>query len=282
MNNSIPGASSMLSTGSPTCGYPTIQSSTGIQGSIVFPLSTTPYIALQWDPFYSTTPQFNLWIMNPSTPTNPCSSAFNPGRIGCSIGVPAVKDTITYEVNYTSTGNMLGARVADSTSGTNCSFKLGLSPYGFSPPSPGKYWIFVEGNTGGLSADWTLYQVTIFPTAVSEACNEADGNGDFQGQQKGNFSFDNDGCMDGDQNNVQSTNRGDGRDFHSTQINTASFDKATNSITITGVGVSAGLPVAFTFVAVETGLTTPGWVSFAFSDGYTNAGTLINGSVLLH
>lgn len=124
-----------------------------------------------------------------------------------------------------------------------------------------------------------------FITSPQSGCQESDGNGDFQGQQSGqhgNFNFDNDGCIDGDQNQVSSTNRGDGKDFQSTQINTASFDPLANTITITGVGTSGGVPVAFTFVALETGLTTPGWVSFAFSDGYTNAGTLVNGSVLLH
>jgi hypothetical protein len=42
------------------------------------------------------------------------------------------------------------------------------------------------------------------------------------------------------------------------------------------------LKVGFVFTAIETGPTIPGWVSFAFSDGYTNAGTLTNGSILLH
>jgi hypothetical protein len=88
--------------------------------------------------------------------------------------------------------------------------------------------------------------------------------------------------MDGDQNQVSSTNRGDGKDFRSTQIDTTTFDSVTHKLTITGVGISGGVPVSFVFVALETGPTTPGWVSFAFSDGYTNAGTLVNGSILLH
>jgi len=121
-----------------------------------------------------------------------------------------------------------------------------------------------------------------FITSPQSGCQESDGNGDFQGQQSGNFGFDNDGCMDGDQNQVSSTNRGDGRDFQSTQITTSTFDATANTVTITGVGTSNGIPVTFVFVALETGPTTPGWVSFAFSDGYTNAGTLVNGSVLLH
>ena len=110
----------------------------------------------------------------------------------------------------------------------------------------------------------------------------AAGNGDFQGQQQGNFQSDNDGCMDGDQDSVQSTNRGDGKDLQSTRIDSAKFDSVAHTITVSGAGLSGGLPVSFVFVAVETGLTTPGWVSFTFSDGYSNAGTLLNGSVLLH
>jgi hypothetical protein len=113
-------------------------------------------------------------------------------------------------------------------------------------------------------------------------CQEGDGNGDFQGQQQGNFSSDNDGCKDGDQDGVRSTNRGDGKDFQSTQINSTTFDSAAHSITVTGLGLSGGLPVSFVFVAIETGPTTPGWVSFTFSDGYANAGPLLNGSLLLH
>jgi hypothetical protein len=115
-------------------------------------------------------------------------------------------------------------------------------------------------------------------------CDESDGNGDFKGQQQGNFSFDDDGCKDGDQDNVQSTNRGDGRDFQSTRIDTVRTDSVgnVNMITITGVGTSSGLAVSFVFMAIETGATTPGWVGFTFSDGYTSAGTLTSGSILLH
>jgi hypothetical protein len=113
-------------------------------------------------------------------------------------------------------------------------------------------------------------------------CRESDGNGDFQGQHPGSFQFDNDGYIDGDQNQVSSTNRGDGKTFQSTRIDTTTLDSVAHKLTITGVGVSGGVPVTFTFVALETGPTTPGWVSFAFSDGYTNAGTLVNGSILLH
>jgi hypothetical protein len=124
-------------------------------------------------------------------------------------------------------------------------------------------------------------------------CNEADGNGEFQSQngQRGNFSMDNDNCEEsgrggnGDTaqgDRVTSSNRGDGATFNSTQIQSTKFDSKAHTITITGVGTSNGKLVAFTLVALETGIGVPGWVSLAFSDGYSIAGNLLNGSVTLH
>jgi hypothetical protein len=40
--------------------------------------------------------------------------------------------------------------------------------------------------------------------------------------------------------------------------------------------------VAFVLVAVESTALTPGAVSYTFSDGYSTAGPLLSGSVLLH
>lgn len=136
-----------------------------------------------------------------------------------------------------------------------------------------------DGNVDALTIAHTTTK-TIYN--FESPCQESDGNGDFQGQQQGNFQFDNDGCQDGDQNNVQSKNRGDGQSFQSTQINTVKTDTAANTLTITGIGISKGVPVSFVFTAIGTGPTTPSWVSFSFSDGYTNAGTLTNGSIILH
>jgi hypothetical protein len=247
---------------------------------VVVPDSTKQYIALQWDPFYAAIGfpgEFNLWVISP-----PCTIIANPGAIGCSIGIPAAGDTIRYDVNYTSTGNTLGARVADLTSGASCSFKRTLTTDLFVAPSPDIYWVLIEGNRGAGVADWSLYSVTITPTVIF-GCREVDATGDFNGSHGiGNFHADDDKCEDGFPNQVSSTNVGDGRDFQSSQISTTTFDALANSVTITGFGTHGGVPVAFTFVAIETGPTTPGWVSFTLSDGYSNAGTLTSGTILLH
>ena len=98
----------------------------------------------------------------------------------------------------------------------------------------------------------------------------------------GDFSGDSDSCKDGDQDQVDSNNRGDGQDFHSTQINSIALDSLTHTVTVTGIGTSGGYPVTFVMVEVESTLLTPGSVSFVFSDGFTNAGNLLDGSVALH
>jgi hypothetical protein len=114
-------------------------------------------------------------------------------------------------------------------------------------------------------------------------CHEGDGGGNFQGNRgNGDFQFDSDGCVDGDQDRVDSNNRGDGKDFHSTRIDSIALDSLGHTLTIQGVGMRAGVPVAFVLVAVESTAVTPGTVSYTFSDGYTNAGPLLTGSVLLH
>ena len=114
-------------------------------------------------------------------------------------------------------------------------------------------------------------------------CQENDGDGEFEGNHgHGHFHHDLDRCEDGTDPQVSSPNRGDGKAFQSTWIQSAQLDRITRTVTIIGLGTSGLLPVSFTYIAVEPGLTTPGWVSFAFSDGFTNAGPVTTGSIILH
>jgi hypothetical protein len=114
-------------------------------------------------------------------------------------------------------------------------------------------------------------------------CRESDGQGDFQGTNgKGSFSFSRDHCLDGANDNVDSSNRGDGKDFHSTTIDSVLYDDIAHTMTVAGLGTVNGSPVAYTFVVTETSLLSLGVVSFTFSDGYANTGLLIDGSIILH
>jgi hypothetical protein len=151
-------------------------------------------------------------------------------------------------------------------------------------PEPTWGWIYTQGDGVGYGNLWANIASGSFGDIVtSQGCQEGDGNGDFQGNHgNGNFAMDSDSCKDGDSDSVQMSNRGDGQSFQSTSINSMSFDPLTNTQTITGVGTTNGVPVTFTFLAIESGPTSPGWVSFISSDGYSNAGPLTNGSIVLH
>ena len=114
-------------------------------------------------------------------------------------------------------------------------------------------------------------------------CQEDDGEGEFDGSHgHGHFKHDHDKCEDGGADQVSSTDRGDGKDFQSTWIESTQLDRITRTVTIIGLGTTGGLPVSFTYVATEPTATAPGLVSFAFSDGFTNAGPVTSGSILLH
>ena len=52
-------------------------------------------------------------------------------------------------------------------------------------------------------------------------------------------------------------------------------------MTIVGTGLDNGLPVTFTALAVDNGLTSLNTFSLTLSDGYTNTGTLLDGSITL-
>ena len=127
------------------------------------------------------------------------------------------------------------------------------------------------------------YGNALITSPENEGCHEGDGNGHFRGDHgDGNFDADSDGCMDGDQDHVDSDNRGDGKDFHSTGIDSVTLNSLGNSETITGTGTSAGVPVTFVLVEAAPTALTPGSVSLTFSDGFANTGDLLDGTVSLN
>jgi hypothetical protein len=114
-------------------------------------------------------------------------------------------------------------------------------------------------------------------------CRSADGTGDIPGNNggKASFKFHEDNC------NLQPENEsfsdsGAGTDFHSTQVNSVSYDDVAHTVTIAGIGTNNGVPVAFTIIGVDSTLVQPGLFSISLSDGYNNSGNLLDGSIALH
>ncbi|MFY9583830.1 MAG: hypothetical protein WAR21_04990, partial [Candidatus Acidiferrales bacterium] len=114
-------------------------------------------------------------------------------------------------------------------------------------------------------------------------CQEADGDGDVPGRDGGSahFHFHEDNCNQQPESEDFS-DPSSGTDFHSTQVTAVTYDTVAHTVTIAGLGTNNGLPVAFTIVAVDSSLVPPGMFSITLSDGYSNSGNLVAGSITLH
>jgi hypothetical protein len=115
------------------------------------------------------------------------------------------------------------------------------------------------------------------------ACESADGQGDMPGKNGGKASFsvhENDCNKSGDSANFNDLSSGTA--FQSTKVTSVAYDGVAHSVTMTGLGTNNGLPVAFTIVAVDSTLVPPGMFSITLSNGYTDSGKLLDGSITLH
>jgi hypothetical protein len=135
-----------------------------------------------------------------------------------------------------------------------------------------------------LEVDGACCYNTRPPATASPPCHEGDGNGSIHGKDSGTatFSFDEDSCENQDVESEQFDDPGSGTDFRSTQISAVTFDDVANTVTIVGTGTDNGIPVAFTIVGVDNGPSLPGVFSITLSDGYSNTGTLLSGSIQLY
>jgi hypothetical protein len=120
------------------------------------------------------------------------------------------------------------------------------------------------------------------PGAGGGGCDSADGDGDVPGNKGGSahFHFHEDNCnLQPDSEDFSDPSSG--TDFHSTQVTSVAYDTVTHTVTIAGLGTDNGLPVAFTIVGMDSSLVPPGLFSITLSDGYSNSGNLLTGSITL-
>ena len=133
------------------------------------------------------------------------------------------------------------------------------------------------GHTRSSLANWGTF-IGKLPT-----CHGADGDGDVTGKNGGSARFhihEND-CNQ-QQDSEDFSDAGSGTDFHSTQVNSVSYDNVAHTVTIAGLGTNNGLPVTFTIVAVDSSLVPPGTFSITLSSGYIDSGNLLDGKIAVH
>jgi hypothetical protein len=70
--------------------------------------------------------------------------------------------------------------------------------------------------------------------------------------------------------------------FQSTQITAATYNNTAHTVTLTGSGTDNRKPVSFTLVGTDSSLAPPGLFSITLSDGYSNSGSLLDGSISVY
>jgi len=144
-----------------------------VEGDVILPQSSTPYIVVQWDPYWQigetssgATGQWNVWIVsNPGSTwlfSNPSNPSVNAGRDGAGTGAfqPRPGDLIKITVTYDPSTNTLSGVATDLNTGQSASFTLNLGSY-YKPPSSGNYVFGVGAGTYGSDADWALLYAAI-------------------------------------------------------------------------------------------------------------------------
>jgi hypothetical protein len=205
---------------------------------------------------------------------------FNPNPNGTPTGVVTYGKNGTIVITFprTDVGNPLnGTTLTNTFADTHGSFTvLGTGVYYTAPAD--------RAPDSGFGANYVVGQ-TCTPPPPPPSCHEADANGDIHGKKDGNENFhaDEDKCeSDGDTQGVQSQDPGSNMNFQSTLVVSVVFNDAANMVTMTGTGLDNGTPVTFAMVATDLGSTALDTFQLTLSDGYSNSGTLLDGTITLH
>jgi len=143
-------------------GYPS-----PVEGDVIYPQSSTPYIMVQWDPYWQvghsggSGGQWNVWVLS-----NLDSDADDPKIIASWNGIgtgyfrPNPGNYMCITVTYNPSTNTLSGVAYDINTGQSASFTQGLGNSFKAPPS-GTYAFGVGAATGteGAYANWGIVYV---------------------------------------------------------------------------------------------------------------------------
>lgn len=205
-----------------------------------------------------------------------------PGQNAIASRIENTSGTIDLFVPRVDVGNPpVGATLYSVTAHT-ASQALKAGPFNCSVRDPNRN---NQDPTGQLFNvyDKSAAYTSVLTVSTSTGCQEGDGDGAINGRNGGTARFhsDEDGCMDGDQDGEQFSDSGGNEDFRSTEVRSVQHDDAAGTMTVSGIGISNGLPVTFLIVEQAATLLTPALYTIQLSDGYTNTGSVLTGAITL-
>ena len=226
-----------------------------------------------------------------SFPENPCPSPVDPigaPPAGCRMPVPIARSGwYTFRHTFTA-GSFTGCPEAtclivdfdifDRGTGANVAhWRIDSAQ---DPMS------LVGGNRYGWFANEEIPDLPIDNSLRTGLCHRGDGDGDAEDKDghKRHVAFHENSCGDGsDRNEVDEDDDSTNDHFQSASITSATFtsDESSQTMTIVGTGNHNGLPVGFTFVAVDNGTIGAGTVDLILTDGSVLTGSLPSGTILI-
>jgi hypothetical protein len=146
---------------------------------------------------------------------------------------------------------------------------------------------YADNHAGTSVTYYTRQKTATSGIATKGKCagtsHEAGGQGGQAGKKGGSaqfaFNYDDSGPLSA---SASFSDSGSGVNFQANQVNSATFDEVAHTVTLSGSGTDNGLPVAFTIIAADSSLVPPGLFSITLSDGYSNSGNLLDGSVTVY
>jgi hypothetical protein len=150
-------------------------------GEIFYPYSSTPYIVVQWEPYWYaasdswTTGEFNVWVVYPSpngtVTENDIKLLVGGGGNGFIQGLQR-GDLIMMTVTYDGYDNTIYAKVVDLN--TSSVITLDLPLYNnFTTPHDGGYWTEVNAGTGGSYWNWGLLYLSVLNNIYVTTVNQS-------------------------------------------------------------------------------------------------------------
>lgn len=136
-----------------------------VQGLISLPQSATPYIIVQWDPYWQygqkggAGGQWNIWTVISSNNSAKVVVAIVIGT-GKGVFEPRPSDIIVIKVTYDSQTNTVTGIACDLNTSQKATVNYKL-PSSFTPPKIGYYVFGIGGNTGGYYANWGIIYTNV-------------------------------------------------------------------------------------------------------------------------
>jgi chaperonin cofactor prefoldin len=126
-------------------------------GDVVIPYSPSPYIIVEWDPWFGTVTAYVIeWTGTPSTTGMQTSGVTILWENSSSVNIyPSPGDDLGLFLLYFSNNNTLKVMIGDYTTGayTTSTFVI---PQGLIQPSSGIYYVGAGSQTGSCYANWYL------------------------------------------------------------------------------------------------------------------------------